>query len=682
MKGMKVVIYTLFFLIFFLVADLVSIFTPILVGDVYIQGRPVPGDGRVIYRYPMKTYLKHNLMYKTPELSVGLISARVARTTSILNGLDAQSVLTGVLSGQTATKLINSAHNHNVKIAVAVEYYIGLDVKDVMIGDNIFQACSSSSPVILSSLSFMSNSCKPEGYQWVDDANFPYSSKIKYIFVKGNYRDIKKFLRDNGINLVTPSYLGGMFFLNFSLGLLVFSVVLLLITIIAYVSMLRMSIRKDVVKNSRRFFVYYALGRSLRDLSLWALSMEMLQVFLAIIFAWLLDRIFDEIRYIPLSHALTFVMGLRGKVAYYYIAPSITWRLILVVFFALFVALFFYYLFREDLKGAFYRRGVAVLPSSIIVTLSFVVTSVMIILAIWGVTVFTRLHLIQSVYSPSGYVVQDNDLELSLLDGHSMRQLVKSGSVSLARVIFVASENTLYTCYTPDMKSFIDRQLPLINTLWADGKAQVIHDCRKITNSILYADGVLDITYVPSNQVDKFVGAYISIKAQMHNEIVKHAGVNSSFNANQLKENIRYMFYRANNKINRAMERGYFIFLSFSLVSLLIFLAFMIAIAEIMLKLMPFRLAVYMISGYTLRQGLKSMMSRLLKWITLASVVGGLLGYWLATIIWRKLGWNFPSAIWVLAVVIFIPAVSYLGMELATLRLRKEGVVKILKADL
>jgi len=108
----------------------------------------------------------------------------------------------------------------------------------------------------------------------------------------------------------------------------------------------------------------------------------------------------------------------------------------------------------------------------------------------------------------------------------------------------------------------------------------------------------------------------------------------------------------------------------------------MIAIAEIMLKLMPFRLAVYMISGYTLRQGLKSMMSRLLKWITLASVVGGLLGYWLATIIWRKLGWNFPSAIWVLAVVIFIPAVSYLGMELATLRLRKEGVVKILKADL
>ncbi len=682
MRGLKVIVYTLFFLIILLIADLVGVFYPLVATDVYISGMPYDGEGRIIYRYSMSDLWNTKLLYKTPELSVGLVTARVIRTTSISTVKDDNINFSGVVGGKEATKLLESAHRIGLKIAVGVYYYEGLDIHSVLLGDNIFQNCSST--VILNTSSFMSSPCFPKTYQFVDgDIKIPSNSQITLLAIKGPYNSIKKFLHENHLDLVTVSYLAGVFFYENMFLLLVFFSVLLVIVGITVVSMLNIGVRMEIIKSARKLFVFFSLGKSLRQLSIGVVAVEMLQIAVATIIALFVDKFLDKIRYFPTQRGIRFVLGLSGKEAYIYLSRSLPWRVILLGVVWISLLLMFWYWSRRNFKEVFYRRGVTTIPTGAIVSLSFLVTIIMVILTVWGITVYDRLNLVKVVYAPKGYIVQDNDLEVSLLQGYNTVKMVKQNSVSVARMLYIASQNTIYTCYTPDMEEFVRQRLPYINQLWADKKALIKNSCKPFKDSILTSDGVLDVTYIPLQQKDKFIEEYVDISYQRAQEMKKiNPSIKVNIDRQLLKNNLNFMFYSAARRIRYSLNRAYVIASMFMFVSLFAFLYFMFSIAEIILKLTPFRLSIYIISGYTLRQALKEIIVGLLRWIVLASLSATVVGYIISKLLWVKLGWEFPSLwVFVLFAGLFVPLASYVGIEFGGLRLQKEGVIKVLKAD-
>ncbi len=457
-----------------------------------------------------------------------------------------------------------------------------------------------------------------------------------------------------------------------------------IISLLLLVPYVYLSTYRAVLSKGRELYVLYAAGIpqiSLISRFVYPLAYE---VGLPFVVAWLMVEAFriTGIWGITVSPgSLMPVFGIstatsKGIFVPYHVAP--TWRLGLALAVLLVLAVDRWFAVSSGMRAVFKSRGIVVLSPRSLIAVSLLLVFVLSIFYVWLFSAGVRIWERYSIYSIHDFLVCDFDVSLCFQKvGDVLAYMEKKGGNGLI-VSLSVRDGAIHWCGFGSGKDIAEKVLPAIKDLWGATEDVNVCSADKLYSPVAVIFWIhradLDEMFKYIQQMDKQMFSQLSPQQQsvlLGTIEAAHSALRQSF-----MESYRHMF-------NMLVLTGvYFVLVLIFMV--LLFGAGLKEFADVYIRIFPYRVAVLMVSGRTLRRAISEILSQLFTSLIISVSVGLVAGcvasYYLFVYMRWKIYWLSYTAVPVIFLLFVI--MSLVAVYVSEQRVKKGGIVAVLKRDL
>ncbi len=719
---LRILLLAVIISVLFIAVDMAHLLIPATGTPAVVCGSGyVGGKGGILYRMPLQEYVKPSSLATyamQPELLVGMPSGVVTLKWDVERILSGKTVFLGdeyrkVVGLDSALEIAKKLRQRGLRVVFHVDVTqvksfrregsrIKFDVErfTAMVGDKVDGYCVASHGEDLIETRNPLTFCGcPEGDKtprWLTDEEVKrlleerqrtgktHVNVSRWYIVGRDLHQIEDVLKDVGLMIVSPSY-----YSIFSLYLLhssIFGLILVLVMIVVYLSISEFLNTTDVTRNVRRLFVLYSLGRSNKWLAMQMTLTSVLDfamsVLLAVVISVVTAPVLRRVYMPPKISAALYFRSLNfsaGKGMMLNVTPAWGWRLMAVLLLGLLLLALEYVWFYRNIKGSFFARGARIIPLNKMVISVVLLTVFVSGSLVWAAWAGIRLYDSYRVYRVPGFVVADSDLGMLHIKANLAVEVLKRKRIDSLLVLYTPTADKIYYCPIGAGGAQIWHRIEApLKTLW--GVKEVVRNCDSLdmkTDSFS-----VWLVYVDKSKIEQFAVGYARQLVEMFAQ--EGIGPGKGLDVNTTAERMLKEFTSMDSLIRLSLDKSGIlaaIFMAFA-----VFSAFALgyALSEMIVVLLPYRIAVFMALGETVSGALQRVLRIAIVPVVVASVVSGLLVVVMLIVAWFRmyakppLFLNFVPAVVVLLIIVSV----YIGILLTAAGVKREGVISIMKRDL